>query len=348
MKQLYKYILIRSLQIIALYFFIIILTKDYPVLGYVVFNILGVIIVFYSCFHRGTNINIQDRGKNILIYFNFLITLLDSIFFVFLINYIEIIIVNILISKSIKFSIEQIFLGKEVFINYNKSKKFNIYPLNVAVELRWILVIFIGRLSQKYFKNTFLEQKTLINTSYLFRDFSAYNEKIISYNHNHRKTLSILVAGCATGQEAYSISALCEKNNIPVSIVAFDLSQEAISVAEKGEFNLHNEKAFILRSQNIQALDYLENYINLFQINGDIAIAKDAIKRNIEFLVQDIAEISYQSKFDFVFARRMLYYLPKDKVRTTIIKLKDALIPENYPDNLIIDDFTKQQYKSFI
>ena len=65
-------------------------------------------------------------------------------------------------------------------------------------------------------------------------------------------------------------------------------------------------------------------------------------------LVQDITLINYNSEFDFVFARKMLYYLPGSKVKIAFQNLKRALINIDDESNLIIDSYSKKTLKKQI
>lgn len=347
MKQFFKYLLIRFSQIISVFILIQVISSHYPLTGYTFINLLGIAILFFAGFHEGSNLNLTPENKRKLLVFGFIITVSDILLFALIHKFVFNILTVILLTKTLRYLAEGIYYGHEVFSNYNKYHFFSLYPVNIAVEVRWVLKKYLGRLSQRYLGNSFFVQQTLINKSCLFRGFTDYNDKILNYSKTHEGILNILVAGCSDGQEAYSISAFCSKNNIPVSIIAFDLSQQAINNAQKGEFNLAEERAFILQSQKRQTLDHFDLHKDFFEIHGDIAVAKESIRRNIQFLVQDITKISYNSKFDFVFARRMLYYLPTGSVGSAIQKLKEALIHKNEPDNLIIDDYTKKLLKSY-
>jgi chemotaxis methyl-accepting protein methylase len=347
MNQLNKFLIIRVSQILLICLIVITIGKDYPVITYLIYNSIGIIILLFAFYRQTTTINLDTRTKNYFTYSSLLFASADIIVFVIL----NILICNILIavitSKIFRFLIEGIYYSNSTFSSAGNFGFISLYPLNIVIEVRWFFKKLLGRIGQQYVKDSAFTQKTLINTSYLFRDMKDYSEILKKYYEKNNKTIHILVAGCATGQEAYSISAFCIKSKIPVSITAFDFSQQAITKAEIGEFNLSVEKALIMRSNEKIALDHLELFKDLFQIKGNIATARFEIKKSIKFAVQDITSINYKSEFDFVFARKMLYYIPKRKIGVAIQNLKDALVQENYPDNLIVDNYARNLYNSY-
>jgi chemotaxis methyl-accepting protein methylase len=347
MHQLYKFLIIRASQILLICLIIITIGKDYPEITYLMYNSIGIIILLFAFYRKTTTINLDTRIKNYFTYSSILFATADIIVFIVLNILIGNFIVAVITSKIFRFLFEGIYFRKSTFSSAGYFGIISLYPLNIVIEVRWFLKKLLGRIGQQYFKDAAFTQKTLINTSYLFRDMKDYSEILKKYYDKNNKTIHILVAGCATGQEAYSISAFCIKSNIPVSITAFDFSQQAITKAENGEFNLSVEKALIMRSNEKIALDHFEFFKDLFEIKGNIATARFEIKKNIKFTVQDITSINYKSKFDFVFARKMLYYIPKRKIGVAIQNLKDALVQENYPDNLIVDSYARNLYNSY-
>ena len=89
------------------------------------------------------------------------------------------------------------------------------------------------------------EQSSFVVVSEFYRDvdaFNALNAVLIDFLKTSvdRDILRIWVAGCATGEEVYTLAMLLEEvavqfgKIIPYKILATDLSHEALSVARKG------------------------------------------------------------------------------------------------------------------
>lgn len=64
-----------------------------------------------------------------------------------------------------------------------------------------------------------------------FRAFARLFEQLAS---SRPKGLSLWSAGCATGEEPYSLAMLCKKRGHQAQILATDLNQDALALALKG------------------------------------------------------------------------------------------------------------------
>jgi len=107
-----------------------------------------------------------------------------------------------------------------------------------------------------YLRNDKAEQDYLFNdllipVSYFFRDakiFDSLNDTIFPQLvlNSTSKTLRIWVAGCSTGEEAYSLAIslheflLSRKHDIKVQIFASDISERVITKARAGAYTLHD------------------------------------------------------------------------------------------------------------
>ena len=120
-----------------------------------------------------------------------------------------------------------------------------LYPLPIIKEARWQLNKKAGAFLQKYYPSSRWTQKSLVNTSYFFRDTQEFVPVLLNYVKNQKTNfLRLLVTGCATGQEVYSVAIICEANNIDYEITAIDLSESAIAKARHGRYSFSREAAF--------------------------------------------------------------------------------------------------------
>ncbi|MCC3469407.1 MAG: hypothetical protein JGK37_26485 [Microcoleus sp. PH2017_06_SFM_O_A] len=98
---------------------------------------------------------------------------------------------------------------------------------------------------------TALYGDVLIHVTSFFRDsesFDALNSKVfpeIVKNKSPKSPIRIWIAGCSTGEEAYSIAiclleSLTERDiDLPVQIYATDISDSAIAIARSGFYRTH-------------------------------------------------------------------------------------------------------------
>lgn len=173
-----------------------------------------------------------------------------------------------------------------------------------------------------------------INVTNFFRDFAVYDKfrlsvipKILSGLEEHNK-IKIWSAGCASGEEAYSLAIMFahvigEKNNSKVEIIANDINKTAINHAQNGRYS----------EKNIGKLpsSIIENYFqkmvdNENQINYEII---PSIKNLVTFKVGDI--LSNDSKnLDVIFCRNVLIYYEKEAQELIMAKFHHCLKESGY------------------
>ncbi len=155
-----------------------------------------------------------------------------------------------------------------------------------------------------------------INVTSFFRDpdvFNTFKTSILPRLFSNLKSsqkIRIWSAGCASGEEAYSVALMIyqavDKFNIPnVEIIANDVNYDAIQFAQRGKYS----------SKNIESLPndvVSNNFHKVIDSNDDVHYEiGQHIKKMITFQQGDI--LSYNIPFfDIVFCRNVLiYYEPE-------------------------------------
>ncbi|HEY1196968.1 CheR family methyltransferase [Flavobacterium sp.] len=149
----------------------------------------------------------------------------------------------------------------------------------------------------------------LISVSYFFRDQEAFNnlcKTVIPFliENLTNNTIRIWSAGCATGEEAYSL-AICiheyleeiERNDIKVQIIASDLSEKCISKARSAIYTVQDVKNI----SDKRLAKYFTKRDNSFHINK-------IIRDMCVFAVHDLTKDAPFAKIDFVSCRNVLIY----------------------------------------
>jgi two-component system, chemotaxis family, CheB/CheR fusion protein len=149
----------------------------------------------------------------------------------------------------------------------------------------------------------------LISVTHFFRDpeaFAALKMQIINLLKNKPSgdDLRIWVAGCATGEEAYSVAIMAEECMLEVGkrllfqMYATDIDANALNVARSGVYSV-----------NI-ASDVTPERLKLYFIKEDkgYRIRKE-IRENIVFAPQDFTKDPPFSKIDIICCRNLLIYL---------------------------------------
>jgi len=152
-----------------------------------------------------------------------------------------------------------------------------------------------------------------INETYFFRDFpqllgfaeSILPEMIKTKEATGQRTLKIWSAGCATGEEPYTL-AIILMEMIPnfekwkIQILGTDINTKVLDMARKGLYNA--------RSIKDVPQDYLERY---FTKRGTMYSMNLNVKGMVDYQLLNLSDQSrfkeHQS-FDFVFCRNVLIY----------------------------------------
>ncbi|MEK6482117.1 chemotaxis protein CheB [Catalinimonas sp. 4WD22] len=170
----------------------------------------------------------------------------------------------------------------------------------------------------KYF--TFLHDKPdelellakdfMIGVTQFFRDNDAF-EKLekdiipeIVQNHNPEYGIKIWVAGCATGEEAYSLAILLSEylhrtdQQIEVRIFATDIDRAALKHASRGVY-----------PENIAKDISQERLQQYFVREGEGYKVKQEIRRMLIFSQHDVTKNPPYCKIDLISCRNLLIYL---------------------------------------
>jgi chemotaxis protein methyltransferase CheR len=175
-----------------------------------------------------------------------------------------------------------------------------------------------------------------IGESYFFRNrphFDALREKILPQiieEASERKVLRIWCAGCATGEEPYSLSILLKEHfprvqNWDVSIVATDINTRFLERARRG----------VYRNWSFRGVDR-----ELIDRNFDMDetgryVLHDDLKKRVEFSRFNIAKMlgggrPPKSFFDMILCRNVLIYFPFQQGDQIVSEFSKCLRPGGY------------------
>ena len=173
----------------------------------------------------------------------------------------------------------------------------------------------------------FLDHLT-INVSEFFRNDSQWwklRDKIIPELIQKRKTkrLKLWSAGCATGEEPYSLailSAVCGLDTMN-PVLAADIDQGAISIAQRANYR----KAQLLNVPK----EYLAKYFTTRDAGATYDVNAD-IKRRVSFKRMNMIEDPFGGNFDIILCRNVVIYFTAETKDKLYHKFYDALAPGGY------------------
>ena len=154
-----------------------------------------------------------------------------------------------------------------------------------------------------------LAKDFLIDITSFFRDpeaFAIIEKKVIPeiINNTEEGVLKIWVAGCATGEEAYSLAILVKeylnkaKINLEVKIFATDINKVALDTASKGIYSGNIEKS--ITNERLQLF---------FNQEGPNYKVKPEIRKMIIFAQHDLVKNPPYCNIDLIICRNLLIYM---------------------------------------
>lgn len=132
-------------------------------------------------------------------------------------------------------------------------------------------------------------------------------------------------AGCATGQEVYSLAILIKeklerKSNFLVKILGTDVDADALQKSEKGEYHTSQ---FRKVDKEILEKYFIADY-------NDICIARPVLKRMVEFKQHNLITDPPMRGMDLVFCRNVMIYLTRDQQNLLFNKFYHSLNRDGY------------------
>lgn len=177
-----------------------------------------------------------------------------------------------------------------------------------------------------------LLQRLLTQETSFFRYpavYEIFEKKVLPELHMKKfwenpRSLRIWSAGCATGEEPYSIAvtvadALEFADAWNIHILATDISRQALDHAEHGIYGVR-ELAQVNPKQR-------EQY---FSKNSDHFVVKPRIRNMVTFAPMNLAQVVYMGKFDCIFCMNVLIYFSEERQAQLIQRFYEYLEPGGY------------------
>lgn len=127
----------------------------------------------------------------------------------------------------------------------------------------------------------------------------------------------IWVAGCATGEEAYSIVLLADARGIPVRVLATDLNERSLAFAERARYG-----AWTVRGLTATEREKLATPSGLFEI-------PERLRALVTFQRHNLVEPPPRgfSGFDAIVCRNVLLYFTKPRALAALRRMRTVLAP---------------------
>lgn len=174
-------------------------------------------------------------------------------------------------------------------------------------------------LSDESFASKLLQDLSITVTE-MFRDpgfYKSLRENVVPILKTY-PFIKIWHAGCATGEEAYSMAIILQEEGLynRTTIYATDFNQQALNKAKDGIFSTAMMKEYTV---NYQLSGGKESFSNYYTSSYDNVIMDQSLKKNIVWANHNLVTDSVFAEVNLVLCRNVLIYFDKDlqnKVQT--------------------------------
>jgi chemotaxis protein methyltransferase CheR len=178
-----------------------------------------------------------------------------------------------------------------------------------------------------------LARELTVGETYFFRNVEQMRALVevalpdCARRYPHRRPLRVLSAGCASGDEVYSLAILnreqLERAGLPIAIHGIELNPSMLERAARGRYS-----SWALRDT---PADLQARY---FRVDGRELVLDPEIRRGPTFeernLVEEDAAFWRPGAHDVVFCRNVLMYFSPEVARAVVARLARSLVPGGY------------------
>jgi chemotaxis protein methyltransferase CheR len=168
-----------------------------------------------------------------------------------------------------------------------------------------------------------------ITVTEMFRDPDVYKvirEKIVPYLATY-PFIKVWHAGCATGEEVYSLAILLHEEDLlkRTTIYATDFNENALEVAREGIYPLEKIKEF---TANYKQSGGEESFSKYFMARYESVIMDKFLKKNITFARHNLVTDHVFGEMHLILCRNVIIYFNRT-LQDRVFKLFDDSLAHN-------------------
>ncbi|TDO19174.1 CheR family methyltransferase [Pedobacter duraquae] len=214
------------------------------------------------------------------------------------------------------------------FTGYSKAsikrRVLRLYMLDKAVSFAEFRFKIIN--DQVYFKR-FVEQIT-VNVTEMFRDpgfFKTLRNEVLPKLGTY-PFIRIWLAGCSTGEEAFSMSIILKELNLlhKSLIYATDLNPTVLEKAAQGMFSLSQMKQY---SENYILSGGTKDFSSYYTAKYSLAKFDEELKHKIIFSTHNLVSDHSFNEFQLILCRNVLIYFDRD-LQQKVLNLFDESLED--------------------
>jgi chemotaxis protein methyltransferase CheR len=178
---------------------------------------------------------------------------------------------------------------------------------------------------QRFFEKLLLDLS--INVTAMFRDpsfYEAVRKKVIPVL-KAKPFIRIWHAGCATGEEVYSMAVLLKEEGVyeKARIYATDFNEEVLKKAREGIYPIDRLKEYTHNYKNTGGLSSFADY---YTARYEHVLMDKSLKENIIFTDHNLVTDGVFAETDMIVCRNVLIYFCRDLQNRVFRLFRDSLI----------------------
>lgn len=176
-----------------------------------------------------------------------------------------------------------------------------------------------------------LLQDLSITVTEMFRDpdfYLAVRKEVVALLKTY-PFIKIWHAGCATGEEVYSMAILLKEEDLlkRAQIYATDFNQIALQKARNGIYPIGRIKEY---TQNYQKSGGKASFSDYYNARYESVILNESLKENIVFADHNLVTDGVFGEMNMVICRNVMIYFDKDLQNKVIKLFYDSLVPGGF------------------
>lgn len=167
-----------------------------------------------------------------------------------------------------------------------------------------------------------------VTVTEMFRDpafFKSIREKVLQRLATY-PFIKIWIAGCATGEEIYSLAILLKEEDLLSRslIYATDINQNSIQIAKDGVYSIQNMQSYTF---NYQKSGGKKSFSEYYKSKYNSVIFDKSLKENIVFAAHNLAVDKSFNEFQLIICRNVLIYFNQQLQNKVINLFYESLCP---------------------
>ncbi|MDR7073418.1 CheR family methyltransferase [Fictibacillus barbaricus] len=148
-----------------------------------------------------------------------------------------------------------------------------------------------------------------INVTEMFRNpefFKAFRERVVPQLRDYPE-IRIWHAGCATGEEVYSMAILMEEEGLgsKTKLYATDMNELVLKKAKQGIFSINKMRTY---TKNYMLSGGIQDFSDYYTADGQFAYLKPSILKQISFAQHNLVTDQSFNEFHVILCRNVLIY----------------------------------------